>query len=232
MVTEPVAGAAAALHTVGERQVELRPAIALEGTENFSRHTLGMHADRHVAPPAHVPLSVEDLSGLPVDMWDEETRRLAVEGACKGFELNAGSVWRTRLLRLSEEEHVLLVTMHHIVSDAWSLGVLVREVGALYRARVEGIEAELSELPVQYGDYSEWQRGWLEGGALACVFWSPVSARIQPASANSAVHVTSIPRMSMLESCAASRRTNCSRCRPTGSARPSRAIAADASPSR
>ncbi|MBZ4414853.1 non-ribosomal peptide synthetase, partial [Myxococcus sp. XM-1-1-1] len=68
--------------------------------------------------------------------------------------------------RLSEEEHVLVVVLHHIVSDGWSTGLLVREVAALYGAYAEGKPSPLGELPVQYGDYAEWQRGWLQGEVL------------------------------------------------------------------
>jgi amino acid adenylation domain-containing protein len=73
---------------------------------------------------------------------------------------------RAELLRLAEDEHVLLLTMHHIVSDGWSAGVLVREVAALYEAYAEGGESPLAELPIQYADYAQWQREWLNGAAL------------------------------------------------------------------
>jgi hypothetical protein len=69
-------------------------------------------------------------------------------------------------LRLSEEEHVLLVTMHHIVSDGWSMGVLVREVGLLYPALCARAESPLEELAIQYADYAVWQREWLSGKVL------------------------------------------------------------------
>jgi len=69
-------------------------------------------------------------------------------------------------LRVAEEEHVVLVTMHHIISDGWSMGLLVREVAALYAAYSSGQESALAELPVQYGDYAVWQREWLSGAVL------------------------------------------------------------------
>jgi hypothetical protein len=71
------------------------------------------------------------------------------------------------LIRLGEEEHVALVTMHHIVSDGWSMGVLVREVAALYTAYLQGEESPLEELPIQYADFAHWQREWLQGDVLA-----------------------------------------------------------------
>src|SRR5207237_1940317 len=71
-----------------------------------------------------------------------------------------------KLLRLSKEEHVLLLTMHHIVSDGWSMGVLVREFGELYEAFSKGEPSPLAELPVQYADYALWQQHWLQGEVL------------------------------------------------------------------
>ena len=71
------------------------------------------------------------------------------------------------LLRLQEAEHVALVTMHHIVSDGWSIGILVREVAALYDAYMRGEESPLEELPIQYADFAHWQRTWLQGEVLA-----------------------------------------------------------------
>jgi hypothetical protein len=73
---------------------------------------------------------------------------------------------RVRLVRLTGEEHVLVVVMHHIVSDGWSMGVLIKEVGALYESYSEGKESELEELEVQYGDFAVWQREWLQGEVL------------------------------------------------------------------
>src|SRR6185295_17863208 len=92
--------------------------------------------------------------------------RIAEGEARRPFDLEQGPLLRARLLRLSEEEHVLLVTMHHIVSDGWSMGVLVKEVAALYSAFSTGQAATLEELPVQYADYAVWQREWLQGEVL------------------------------------------------------------------
>src|SRR6185503_1558579 len=82
------------------------------------------------------------------------------------FDLQRGPLLRVQLLQLSEDEHVLLVTMHHIVSDGWSMGVLVREVAALYTAFSSGQPAALEELPIQYADYAVWQREWLREEVL------------------------------------------------------------------
>src|SRR5207244_328852 len=67
---------------------------------------------------------------------------------------------------LSDEEHILLLTLHHIVSDGWSMGVLTRELGALYNAFCAGDPSPLEELPIQYADYASWQREWLQGESL------------------------------------------------------------------
>ncbi|HYO62268.1 MAG TPA: amino acid adenylation domain-containing protein, partial [Pyrinomonadaceae bacterium] len=82
------------------------------------------------------------------------------------FDLSAGPLVRVGLLRLSEEEHICLLTMHHIVSDGWSVGVLIKEVAALYEAYAKGEESPLAELPVQYADYAVWQREYLRGEVL------------------------------------------------------------------
>src|SRR5262249_6364602 len=85
------------------------------------------------------------------------------EEALQPFDLAQGPLFRVRLLRLGEEEHLLLLTLHHIVSDEWSLGVLVREVSALYAAYCAGGAPRLPELPIQYSDFAFWQRNWLQG---------------------------------------------------------------------
>nr|WP_223759268.1 non-ribosomal peptide synthase/polyketide synthase [Myxococcus sp. RHSTA-1-4] len=111
-------------------------------------------------------LEVEDLRNLPPARREEEALRLAREEACRPFDLSRGPLLRSRLLRLSETEHLLLVTMHHIVSDGWSIGVLIREAVTLYEAFVAGRPSPLPELPIQYADYAVWQREWLKGPVL------------------------------------------------------------------
>jgi non-ribosomal peptide synthetase component F len=105
---------------------------------------------------------------LPViqDCEDRVVEQLIQDEASRPFDLEAGPLVRARLLRRSEQEHVLVFTMHHIISDGWSMGVLMREVGALYNAYSCGEESPLGELPIQYGDYAVWQREWLREEAL------------------------------------------------------------------
>ena len=95
-----------------------------------------------------------------------ELERLMAQEARASFDLTHGPLIRGRLIRLSEEEHVLLITMHHIVSDGWSMGVLVNELSALYSAFLRGESDPLSELEIQYADYAVWQRKWIEGDVL------------------------------------------------------------------
>jgi amino acid adenylation domain-containing protein len=111
-------------------------------------------------------LPLEDLTTLPGEEREAAAQRLAQEEAQRPFDLARGPLLRARLLRVSQEEHIALLTLHHIVSDGWSMGVLVREVAALYAAFVRGEASPLAELPVQYADYAHWQREWLQGEVL------------------------------------------------------------------
>ncbi len=105
-------------------------------------------------------LPLVDLSALPPGGCEGEVRRLSTEESARPFDLATGPLMRPTLLRLGEGEHVMLLTFHHIVSDAWSLEVFLRELVALYEA------SPLPELPVQYADFALWQRQWLDGAAL------------------------------------------------------------------
>src|SRR6185369_13793029 len=95
-----------------------------------------------------------------------EIERLSRLEAQRGFDLSADVLLRTKVLRASADEHVVLVTMHHIVSDGWSIGVLVKEVSALYAAYAQGDAVTLKPLSVQYADYAHWEREWLQGEVL------------------------------------------------------------------
>lgn len=115
-------------------------------------------------------LEPEDLGEMPEAEREEEVRRRALEEAQRPFDLSEGPLIRLRLLRVEEETHVLLVTIHHMVFDGWSMGVFFRELTTLYEANVRGEKAALPELPIQYGDYAEWQRERLSGEAAGRVF--------------------------------------------------------------
>ncbi|HZF31962.1 MAG TPA: amino acid adenylation domain-containing protein, partial [Gammaproteobacteria bacterium] len=119
---------------------------------------------RLLAADAGLPLAVHDLRNAP-----DAPAQLAVlqaEEAATPFDLAQGPLIRARLIRLGEEEHVFLLTLHHIVSDGWSMGVLTRELNALYAAFREGRDAPLPPLTIQYPDYAAWQRQWLAGERL------------------------------------------------------------------
>ncbi|HEX2079479.1 MAG TPA: amino acid adenylation domain-containing protein, partial [Longimicrobium sp.] len=119
-----------------------------------------------IAPFGGFSLPVDDLSGLGEADREVEVRRRAGEEARRPFDLSAGPLFRAALLRLGAEDHVLLLSMHHIVSDGWSMGVLFRELSALYEAYREGRESPLAEPGVQYADYAAWQREHLRGEVL------------------------------------------------------------------
>ena len=119
-----------------------------------------------IAPPGPLPLSVVDLRYLPVAARKTEVQRLAKAEAQYHPALTQGPLFRARLLRVSDEEHALLLNIHHIISDGWSIGVLVREVLTLYRAFSTGTQSPLTDLPIQYADFVRWQREKLQGQAL------------------------------------------------------------------
>ena len=119
-----------------------------------------------IAPPAEQLLPVTDLTALAAPLAEREARRLAAEEASAPFDLSRPPVFRIRLLRLGEDDHVLLLTFHHVRGDGWSVGVLAREISEIYTAAVAGRAPRLPTLPVQYADYARWQRDWLQGPVL------------------------------------------------------------------
>ncbi|WP_233597088.1 non-ribosomal peptide synthase/polyketide synthase [Corallococcus sp. CA041A] len=121
---------------------------------------------QHVHPAPTGVLSVVDLTGLPDDEREAEAVRLASEDALQPFDLAMGPLTRLTLLKLGEQEHVLLLCLHHAIGDGWSMGILVREVTALYESFRQGQPSPLAPLPVQYPDFAVWQRGWLQGEVL------------------------------------------------------------------
>ncbi|HVR99677.1 MAG TPA: condensation domain-containing protein, partial [Thermoanaerobaculia bacterium] len=119
-----------------------------------------------VAPRADVALPRVDLSGLG-DAAEAEARRLCHEEVLRPFDLEAGPLMRAGLLRLGPDKHLLSVNLHHIVSDGWSMGILIREAVTLHEAFVHEVPPALPELPIQYADFAVWQRQWLSGERLA-----------------------------------------------------------------
>ena len=127
------------------------------------------HADgvmQVIQPAAPVRLPLVDLMALPEPVREAESRKLAQHEARRLFDLTEGPLLRVSVLRLAEEEHVVLISMHHIITDGWSVGVLVRELGALVDAYSRRQPSPLDELPIQYADYAHWQRQWLRDEVL------------------------------------------------------------------
>ncbi len=182
-----------ALRVVGPLQV---PALAAALTAVVRRHevlrTIFAAADgvpaQVILPPAPLALPVVDLAALGPASRDALLRRLAAQEAARPFDLARDPMLRASLVRVGAEEHAALVTMHHVASDGWSLGLLMREVTALYAAAVAGGPAALPpppplpELPVQYADFASWQRGWLAGEVLAAelAYWRDQLAGLPP----------------------------------------------------
>ncbi len=153
----------ASLDALVERHESLRTVFPEEG----GRPVQVVH------PAARVPLPMVDLRGLPEEARQPEAKRLSGAEAMRPFDLARGPLLRGTLVRLDEEDHVLLFTLHHIVGDGWSMQVLVREVSVLYAAFSQGEAPELPALPVQYADFAVWQREWLSGEVLQAQidFW-------------------------------------------------------------
>ncbi|TSC19086.1 condensation domain-containing protein, partial [Corallococcus sp. Z5C101001] len=186
-----------ALRLTGHVDVEaLRRAFeALVARHESLRTTFREHEGQiiqHVHMPDAWTLPLLDLSTLPEAERDAEAQRRITEDARQPFQLATGPLLRTALVRLGSEEHLLLVTMHHIVSDGWSMGVLVRELVAFYEAFTQGLAPTLAPLPIQYADFAARQRQWLQGETLEAqlAYW-----RQQLAGAPSALELpTDLPR--------------------------------------
>ncbi|HEU5230640.1 MAG TPA: amino acid adenylation domain-containing protein, partial [Ktedonobacteraceae bacterium] len=123
-----------------------------------------------------------DLAAWEEQRREEEVRRLVAQEVGKPFDLETGPVWRVVLVCVGEQEHLLLLTLHHIVSDGWSSQVLVEEICQLYAARLRGEPSPLTALPVQYADYALWQREWLQGERLQQQerYWQQHLAGLRP----------------------------------------------------
>jgi amino acid adenylation domain-containing protein len=143
--------------------------IALEQSINavIRRHealrttfkTINGQSNQVIAPVLTLKLPIVELS-------EQELQQTIIQEVKASFDLIQGPLLRIKLLQLSPEEHVFLLVMHHIISDGWSIGVIVRELAALYAAFSQEKPAPLPELPIQYADFAIWQRNWLQGEVL------------------------------------------------------------------
>jgi amino acid adenylation domain-containing protein len=146
----------ASLQTLVQRHEALRTTFPLVNEEPVQQ----------VAPtwPFHLP--VIDLQSLLAEGRNQEIERLIDKDAQQPFELAVGPLFRFRVLKLGAEEHILLMTFHHIISDGWSMGIFYRELGTAYTAFCAGQPPSLTDLAIQYADYAVWQRAWLQGEQL------------------------------------------------------------------
>ena len=160
-----------ALHLAGRLDIpsleeSLNEIVRRHGILRVTFAAVKWYAVQIIEPEMRIKLLVEDLSHLPQAERVATAQQLTHAEAREPFDLVGPLLLRARLLHLSKKEHVLLLTMHHIVSDGWSIGVFLRELTALYQAYSEGKPSPLSELPIQYTDFVLWQQEWLQSKGL------------------------------------------------------------------
>lgn len=119
-----------------------------------------------IRPTLKISLPILDLSHLPQAERETQARRLTTQAAQHLFNLSTGPLLQVKLLRLEQTEYILTLNMHHIVSDGWSIGVLIQEIAALYTAFASNQPSPLPQLTIQYADFAYWQRKWLQGEVL------------------------------------------------------------------
>jgi len=119
-----------------------------------------------ITPSPTAPMAIIDLRELPETISQEEARQLIEKEIQQPFNLSRGPLWSIRLFHLGDEEYIILIIMHHIISDAWSLDILVRELSVIYSAYLLEKPSPLPELPIQYADFVMWQQQWLQGEVL------------------------------------------------------------------
>lgn len=119
-----------------------------------------------IRPKFEMKSSFIDLSYLSCDIRENAAMLLAKEEAQRAFDLSNGPLIRTRIFRLSDNDHLVIFTLHHIISDGWSVGVIIREIIILFDAFSAGKHSPLPELPIQYADFALWQKEWLHGDLI------------------------------------------------------------------
>lgn len=137
---------------------------------------------QEIASQLDFTLQIVDLRARPTVEKDAEVQALATQEAQRPFNLERAPLFRVTLLHLAEKEQILLLTMHHIISDGWSMGVLLRELAALYKAFSANKPFPLPELPIQYADFALWQRDWLQAKVLEnlIAYWKEQLADAPP----------------------------------------------------
>ncbi len=137
---------------------------------------------QHINAPWTIHLPVTDLSHYPAEQREKEAIKLATENARQPFDLSQGPLIRVLLLSLSTTEHIFVLTQHHIISDGWSIGVILPEIVTLYEAFLADKPSPLPDLPIQYADYAYWQQQRLQGPELErqIAYWKQQLADCPP----------------------------------------------------
>ena len=151
-----VAALESALNAIVARHEVLRTTYGSEKGQPF----------QVIAPELRQPLTVIDLTSLPAADREREAHRLLEGEAATPFDLSKDPIIRYTVLKLDEEDHILLINTHHIADDGWSTGILLREMTEFYEAALDGKSLQLPPLGIQYADYAVWQRNWLQGEVL------------------------------------------------------------------
>ncbi|MGO9169514.1 MAG: non-ribosomal peptide synthetase, partial [Candidatus Sulfotelmatobacter sp.] len=152
--------------------LRLRGALNVEAVKASLQEMVNRHEVLRTSFPEVGDSTIQDIAAemeVPfavAEIREDELDEVLREQARRSFDLSHGPLIRASLFHISSQDHVLLVVMHHIVSDGWSLGVMLREFNALYDSFSRGAASPLPPLPIQYADYSEWQREWLQGEVL------------------------------------------------------------------
>ncbi|MDR6958091.1 amino acid adenylation domain-containing protein [Pseudomonas brassicacearum] len=135
-----------------------------------------------VQPQVDLPMPLHDLSTLPAEACEDAARRLLIDLAIRPIDLRQAPLLRLHLIKLRDDEHLLLLVLHHIVSDGWSMGLLVSELTHLYRAALSGENPTLAPLPIQYSDYAAWQQRYLDEPMLErqLGYWKQALGEPQP----------------------------------------------------
>ncbi len=144
----------------------LQDVVRRHDTLRTSFHTVDGQAVQQVAPSLQVPLTIVNLQTVDAKRREEMVKSALQKEIRTPFDLSQSPLLRARLLVLAPQEHIFLLTMHHIISDGWSIRVLINELFLFYQAYLHGQPASLAPLPIQYADFARWQRTWLQGTVL------------------------------------------------------------------
>ncbi len=145
-------------------------------------HTLDGQPVQKIHPQLLLALPLTDLRKSPGESPETTAARLTLQESRRPFDPIKGPLIRAQLLQLADVEYRLLITQHHIITDAWSLNLILKELAALYTAYAQEKPSPLPELTLQYRDFAHWQRGWLQGPVLdrQMTYWRQKLSRLEP----------------------------------------------------